>query len=99
MKTTLKILSGVVMAATVIFAIIGAIMSIFMLMIGKIYVNHVYDVVEECDVLDPDDEDQDVALTTEAISRTLADPKLRSNKFINAVSYWVNKIDSFVANL
>lgn len=101
MKTALKAISIILKVATIIMAIIGTIMSIYILMIGKTYVNHIYDVIEECDplALDPDDDAQDAALTTEAISRALADPKLNGNKFINVVSHSVNRIASFVANL
>ena len=101
MKTMLNILSVIVKAIVIIMAIVGAIMSIFMLMIGKVYVNNIYDVVDEYywDAFDPDDEAQDKQLTTEAVSRTLADSRLNNSKFINAVSRSVNRIASFVANL
>ena len=99
MKTMLNVLSIIIKIAIVIFAIIGVIMSIFMIILGKVYVNNVYDVVDETEDLDPDDEDQDHQLTTEAVSRTLADPELKNNRFVNAVSCSVNRIASFVANL
>ena len=100
MKTMLNILSVIVKAIVIIMAIVGAIMSIFMLMIGKVYVNNIYDVVDEYwDAFDPDDEAQDKQLTAEAFSRTLADSRLNNSKFINAVSRSVNRIASFVANL
>ena len=100
MKTALKVLTIAIKATTIIMAVIGTIMSIYMLMIGKVYVNNIYDVVDEhWDAFDPDDEAQDKQLTTEAVSRTLADSKLNNSKFINVVSRSVNRIVSFVANL
>ena len=99
MKTLFNVLSIIIKIATIVMAIIGAIMSIYMLILGEVYVNNVYCVVDETEDLDPDDEDQDHQLTTEAVSRTLADPRLKSSKFINVVSRSVNRIASFVANL
>lgn len=98
MKTLFNVLSVIVKAITVIMACIGVVMTIAMVILAKPSVYHVYDVVEESD-LDPDDEDQDVALMSEAFSRTMADPRVKGSKFINAVAYGVGRFTSFVANL
>ena len=100
MKTLFNIIGIIVKITMILMAIVGTIMSIYMLMIGKAYVHNVYDVVDEYwDSFNPDDEAQDMAITSEAVSRTLADPKLNSNRFVNVVSHSVNRIASFVANL
>lgn len=99
MKTLFNVLSTVAKAITVIFAIIGVILTIAVAIIGKVSVNYVYDVVDECEIIDPDDETQDVALMTEAFSRTIADPRVKHNKFINTVEYGVGRFASFLANL
>ena len=99
MKNTLKALSIVLKVITIIFSIIGAIITIAMVIVAKPVVNHVYDVVDDCDNLDPDDETQDAALMAEAYRRTISDPSVKRSKFINAVCYGVGKFISFVANL
>ena len=99
MKTVLKVLAIIMKIATIIFAIIGVIYTAVLIIIAKPAVNHVYDVIDEYDGnLDPD-EDQDRNLTSEAFSRTMADPRVKDNRFINAVAYGVGKFASFVANL
>ena len=99
MKTLFNIISIIVKIATIIMAIVGLISTIIVSIIGNVYVNHVYDVVGETDSVDPDDEDQDLALTTEAFSRTMADPRIKDSKFINAVGCGIGRFASFVANL
>lgn len=99
MKTLFNVLSIIVKIATIIMAIVGTIMTITMIVLAKPTVNHVYDVVEECEDLDPDSEDQDVALMSEAYRRTLSDPRVKCNKFVHAVAYGVGRFTSFVANL
>lgn len=99
MKSTLKVLSVVIKVLTVIFAVIGAIMTVAMVILAKPSVYHVYDVVEECENLDPDDETQDIELMSEAFGRTMADPRVKGSRFIHAVAYGVGKFTSFVANL
>lgn len=98
MKTTLKVLSVIIKVILIIFSVIGVILTAVMVIMAKTAVNHVYDVIEEADNLDPD-EDQDRDLTAEAFSRTMADPRVKDNRFINAVSYGVGKFASFVANI
>ena len=98
MKTTLKVLSVIIKVTLIIFSIIGVIYTAVLVIMAKTAVNHVYDVIEEVDNLDPD-EDQDRDLTAEAFSRTMADPRVKDNRFINAVSYGVGKFASFVANI
>lgn len=98
MKTTLKVLSVIIKVTLIIFSIIGVIYTAVLVIMAKTAVNHVYDVIEEADNLDPD-EDQDRDLTAEAFSRTMADPRVKDNRFINAVSYGVGKFASFVANI
>ena len=99
MKTTLKVLFAILKVITVIMAIVGVIYTAVLIIMAKPAVNHVYDVVEECDGIDPDDEVQDRNLTAEAFSRTMADPRIKNCKFINVVSHSVNRIASFIANL
>lgn len=99
MKTVLKVLAIIMKIATIIFAIIGVIYTAVLIIMAKTAVYHVYDVIEEADNLDPDDEDQDNRLMTEAFSRTMADPRIKNCKFINAVSHGVGRFASFVANL
>ena len=99
MKTTLKVLFAILKIGIFIFAIIGAIYTAVLVIMAKPAVNHVYDVIDEYEGdLDPD-EDQDKNLTAEAFSRTMADPRIKNCKFINAVAYGVGKFTSFVANL
>ena len=98
MKTTLKVLFVIIKVTLIIFSIIGVIYTAVLVIMAKTAVNHVYDVIEEADNLDPD-EDQDRDLTAEAFSRTMADPRVKDNRFINAVSYGVGKFASFVANI
>ena len=99
MKTALKVLSIVLKAITIIFSIIGGVMTITMVMLAKPAVNHVYDVVDETEDIDPDDEDQDSAMMAEAYRRTLTDPRIKCNKFVHAVAYCIGRFTSFVANL
>lgn len=100
MKTMLNVLSVIVKIATIFFAIIGAILTLRIIILAKPAVNHVYDVVEETgDDLDPDDEDQDNRITTEAFRRTLSDPRIKGNAFVNAVDRGIGMFASFVANL
>lgn len=99
MKTAMNIVATIAKAIVVIFAIIGVTATIVTSIICHIYGNHFYDVVEECDNLDPDDEDQDTEITTEAYRRTLSDPRVRRSKLINVVSRGIGKFTSFVANL
>lgn len=101
MKTLFNVLSIIVKVITILFAVIGAIMSIFMLIMGKVYINNVYDVVDafvEFGDFDPDNECQNLAITRQALDMTMGDPRIRNNKFIKAVSRSVNRIVSFVAN-
>lgn len=99
MKSTLKVLATIIKIATIVMAVVGAIMTIAMVILAKPSVYHVYDVVEECDNLDPDNETQDIELMSEAFGRTMADPRVKGSKFINAVAYGVGRFTSFVANL
>ena len=99
MKTLFNVLSIVLKIATIIMAIIGMIMTITMIVLAKPAVYNVYDVVDECDSINPDDEAQDVAIMTEAYRRTLSDPRVKGNKFINTVAHGVGRFTSFVANL
>ena len=99
MKALFNIISIIVKAIVIIMAIIGTVITIATTIIGKVICDHTYDVVEECDILDPDDEAQEHRLTAEAISRALDDPRVKDSKFINAVCYGVGRFISFVANL
>lgn len=97
MKTTLKVLSVVAKIVIVIFAVIGVVMSIATAIIGTIYDHHLHDVVVNKASHDILDDEGDVI--NKAISLTMADPRLRKNKVISAVSYGAAKIVSFVAHL
>ena len=99
MKTTLKVLSVIIKIILIIFAIIGVIYTAVLAIMAKPAVNHVYDVIDEYDGSLYPDEDQDRNITAEAFSRTMADPRVKDNRFINAVSYGVGKFASFVANI
>ena len=99
MKTMLSILSVIIKVILAIFSIVGMIMTVAMIILAKPAVNHAYDVVEECDNLDPDDEAQDHQLTAEVISRTLSDPRVKGSKFIHLVARCIGRFTSFVANL
>lgn len=99
MKTALKVLFAIIKIVIIIFAIVGVTATIVASIICRIFGNHFYDVVEETDDLDPDDEDQDLAITTEAYRRTLSDPRVMHNKFVRVVGYGVGRFSSFVANL
>ena len=99
MKTLFNILSIIVKVLVAIFSIVGVIMIITMVILAKPAVYHVYDVVEECEDLDPDNETQDIELMSEAYKRTLSDPRVQRNKFVQAVAYGIGRFTSFVANL
>lgn len=99
MKTLFNILSIIVKVLVAIFSIVGVIMIITMIILSKPAVYNVYNVVEECEDLDPDNETQDIELMSEAYKRTLSDPRVQHSKFINAVAYGIGKFTSFVANL
>ena len=99
MKTLFNIISIIVKIAIAIMAIVGATMTIAMVILAKPTVYNVYDVVDECEDLDPDNEDQDAALMAEAYRRTLSDPRIKDSKFLNAVSCGIGRFASFVANL
>lgn len=99
MKTTLKVLSVIIKVIVIIFSIIGVILTAAMVIMAKPAAYHVYDVIEECDDLDPDDEDQDRNLTAEAFKRTLADPQIKGSRFLHAVCCGIGKFISFVANI
>lgn len=99
MKTLFSIIGIIVKIATIIMAIIGVIMTITMIVLAKPAVYNVYDVVDDCEDLDPDNEDQDAALMAEAYRRTLSDPRVKNSRFIHAVACGVGRFTSFVANL
>ena len=99
MKTLFNIVGVVAKVITILFSIIGAILMARMVILAKPAINHVYDVVEETNDLNPDDEDQDNRLMSEAYRRTYSDPCIKNNKFVNAVDRGVAKFVSFVANL
>lgn len=100
MKTAMKVLSIIAKVATISMAVIGAILTLRIIILAKPAVNHVYDVVEETgDDFDPDDEDQDNKITTEVFRRTLSDPRVKGNAFVNAVDRGVGMFATFVANL
>ena len=99
MKTLFNIISIIVKIAIAIMAIVGATMTIAMVILAKPTVYNVYDVVDECEDLDPDNEDQDAALMAEAYRRTLSDPRVKGSRFIHAVACGVGRFTSFVANL
>ena len=99
MKTTLKVLSVIIKVILIIFSVIGVIYTAVLVIMAKPAVNHVYDVIDEYDGSLYPDEDQDRNITAEAFSRTMADPRIKNCKFINAVSYGVGKFASFVANI
>jgi len=91
---TLKVLSVIAKIVMAIFAIVGVVMSIATAIVGTIYDSHLHDVVVESN----HDEDQE-DIISKALSLTLADPRLRRNKIISAVSYGAAKVVSFVAHL
>ena len=91
---TLKVLSVIAKIVMAIFAIVGVAMSIATAIVGTIYDSHLHDVVVESN----HDEDQE-DIISKALSLTLADPRLRRNKIISAVSYGAAKVVSFVAHL
>lgn len=99
MKTAMNIVAIIIKIATISMAIVGTIMTIAMVILAKPAVYHVYDVVEECEDLDPDNETQDIELMSEAYKRTLSDPRVQRNKFVQAVAYGIGRFTSFVANL
>ena len=91
---TLKVLSVIAKIVMAIFAIVAVVMSIATAIVGTIYDSHLHDVVVESN----HDEDQE-DIISKALSLTLADPRLRRNKIISAVSYGAAKVVSFVAHL
>ena len=97
MKTTLKVLSIIIKIVLAIFSIVGIISTIAMVILAKPLVNNMYDMMDD-DNLDPDDEDQDIDLSTEAYRRTISDPRA-NGKFINALCHGVGKFIILVANL
>lgn len=102
MKTLFNVLSIAIKVITILFAIVGVIATIVMAIVGPIYVNHIYDVVDafvDYGDFDPDSEIQDLAIKVQGFSMTIDDPRVKQNKFINVVSHSVNRIASFVANL
>lgn len=92
---TLKVLSVIAKIVMAIFAIVVVVMSIATAIVGTIYDSHLHDVVVESNHDDEDQED----IISKALSLTLADPRLRRNKIISAVSYGAAKVVSFVAHL
>ena len=98
MKTTLKVLYIVLKVVTIFFSIIGMALTAKMIILAKPAVCHVDDVFEECEDLDPNDEDQNNRLVAEACRRTMADPRAKGS-FVHAVDYCVGKFVCFVANL
>lgn len=102
MKTALKVLTIAIKAITIIMTMIGVIATIIVAIVGPIYVNHIYEVVDafvEYGDFDPDDEVQDLAIKVQAFSMTMDDPRVKQNKFINVVAHGVGRFASFVANL
>lgn len=99
MKTLFNIISIIVKVVTIFFSIIGIILTAKMVIVAKPAVSILHDATDSCEDLDPDDEDQDVALTTATYRRFLSDPRVRYNKFVNAVDYCVGKFVCFVGNL
>ena len=99
MKTLFNIIAVIAKITTIVMAIVGVVLTIVTMIIGNTYIDHVYDVVEECDPLAPDDEAQGDQLTAEAFRRTMADPRVKNSKFIKAVDWIEGEIASFVANL
>ena len=99
MKTLFNILSIVLKIMMAIFSIIGVILTVRMVILARPAVEHIDAVADETNDIDPDDEDQDVALTTETYRKFLSDPRVRYNKFVNAVDYCVGKFVTFVGNL
>lgn len=98
MKTILKILSIIIKIVLAFFSIVGIISTIAMIAFAKPAVTAYSDVMDECENLDPDDEDQDIELSAEAYRRTISDPRA-NGKFINALCYVVGKFILFIANL
>lgn len=98
MKTALKIMSAILKVGTIFFAIIGMAITAKMVILAKPAVDHVDDVFDECEDLDPNNEDQNNRLVAEACRRTMADPRTKSS-FVHAVDYCIGKFVYFVANL
>ena len=98
MKTLFSIISIIVKVVTIFFSIIGMVLTAKMIILAKPAVGHVDDVFEECEDLDPNDEDQNNRLVAEACRRTMADPCSKGS-FVHAVDYCVGKFVCFVANL
>ena len=93
---TLKVLSVIAKIVMAIFAIVVVVMSIATAIVGTIYDHYLHDVVVN-KVVDIDEDREDVI--NKALSLTLADPRLRKNRFVSAVSYGAAKVVSFVAHL
>lgn len=98
MKIALKTLSIIVKVITSIMAIIGVILTARVIILAKPAVDHVADVADEYDDIDPDNEDQNNRIATEAFRRALSDPRCKG-RFVHAVDYCVGMFATFVGNL
>ena len=87
MKTALKVLSVIVKAITIIFAVIGVMLSIVTVITTKTFIDHVDDIIDE-------DEGKDaIEIASEAYGKVVIDERVRGNAIVKIAS---KVLDPFV---